>query len=259
MIGSKLQSLIENSIVLYENSQLHALLARTGEYAIKFVQSRWAAKYLTQNPLKISETPALTWGTATYVTPIVFPLSSALYGRVGLVTSFDPSGWRVFDATRPQSRLAYTRWVQAQPAFRDLLLTVHSTHANHILRDKFRRDFKIDCVLFYPDQEAELHTDRWRHAWMAVTDWTSTGEIDSMFSGRLSQARFTVLLDEEFALEEQGGLPVRRAPRTIEGATEKIRSHDCADIRTARTDSALPSDIVRHYASGSYLHLYIAP
>src|SRR3977135_4443191 len=104
----------------------------------------------------ISTTSALTWGTATYVTPLTFPLSSALYGRIGLVSDFDPGGWRIFEATNPAARMASIRGVQAQPVFSGLGLTVHSTYANHMLRNQFREDFRIDCVLFHPDQEAEI-------------------------------------------------------------------------------------------------------
>jgi hypothetical protein len=159
MIGAAIKQAVENAIEPYETSRL-ARLVKEGEgpYVTKFVKSRWAANYLTASQLKISDTPALTWGTATYVTPLVFPLSSALYGRIGLVTDFDPSGWRIFDATVPASRRAYVQWVRVQPCFSDLLLTVHSTQANHLLRNKFRKDFQIDCVLFHPDQEADLHT-----------------------------------------------------------------------------------------------------
>src|SRR5262249_28789115 len=149
-----------------------------------------------------------------YVTPLAFPLSSVLYGRVGLVTTFDPTGWRIFDATLPGARQAYLSWAQAQPTFDDLVLTVHSTFTNHKLRDKFRRDFQIDCVLFHPDQEAELHTDLVQHVWMTVTDWLR-GEIETTFSRRLDKARFTVLIDEEFDLVSTGGLPIQVAPRKI--------------------------------------------
>jgi len=44
-------------------------------------------------------------GTAAYVTPLAFPLSSALYGRIGIVCEFDPTTWRVFDATKPANRM----------------------------------------------------------------------------------------------------------------------------------------------------------
>jgi hypothetical protein len=183
MIGSGILSAVEGLIMPYERSPLRSLVDDFGgPFAIKFVNSQWADTYRTPAPLKISANPALTWGTATYVTPLAFPLSSALYGRVGLVSDYDPRGWRVFDATDPVAVAAYVRWVQAQPSFSELVLTVHSTHANHYLRNKFREDFMIDCVLFNPDQEADLHTDRGQHIWMAVTDWTISGKIDSGMS-----------------------------------------------------------------------------
>src|ERR1700722_12125987 len=131
MVGAGIIRAVENAIESYGTSRLARIVNRTGgPYAIKFVKSRWAENYLTPSQLKISDTPALTWGTATYVTPLIFPLSSALYGRIGLVTDFDAAGWRIFDATVPSARTAYVRWAQAQPIFQDLVLTVHSTQAN---------------------------------------------------------------------------------------------------------------------------------
>ncbi len=258
MTGPSLRSRLESFVVDYSDSQLAALIEQTGPYAIKFVNTRWAAHYSSPGQLKISETPALTWGTATYVTPIAFPLSSALYGRIGLVTDFDPGGWRVFDATDAAARLAYISWVRAQPIFSDLVLTVHSTYANHLLRNQFREDFSIDCVLFNPDQEAEVHTDRSQHIWMAVTDWTAAHRIDSHLSGRLAHARFTVLLDEEFLLEANG-LPIQRAGRQIESVTERIASTECVEVSSARLDPALPAHIINHYNTGGYLHVFIEP
>jgi hypothetical protein len=259
MVGKSILGAVESSIMTYAKSRLSDLVDEAGgPYAIKFVKSRWATNYLTPSRLKISETPALTWGTATYVTPLAFPLSSALYGRIGLVTDFDPSKWRIFDATDAAARMAYVRWVRVQPAFSNLVLTVHSTQANHYMRNKFREDFKIDCVLFNPDQEADLHTDRGRDVWMAVTDWTSDGKIDAFMSDRLGKARFTVLLDEDFVLEENG-LPVERAERQIEKATETILNHQPMDVGAARGDPALPTTVIQHYVNGSYLHLFIRP
>lgn len=259
MVGGSIIRTVEQHIRSYEKSRLARLVGDAGgPYAIKFVKSQWATSYLTPTRLKVSETPALTWGTATYVTPLAFPLSSALYGRIGLVTDFDPSGWQVFDATDPAARMAYVQWVQVQPIFSDLVLTVHSTHANHFLRNKFREDFKIDCVLFHPDQEAELHTDRRRHVWMAVTDWTPDGKIDAFMSARLQNARFTVLLDEDFVLEANG-LPIQQAERQIESATERIPTNECVEIERARVDARLPAKVIQHYRSGGYLHLFIEP
>ena len=259
MVGASIIRAVESAIEQYRTSRLARLVDDAGgPYVIKFVKSRWAVNYLNPSRLKISDTPALTWGTATYVTPLAFPLSSALYGRIGLVTDFDPTGWRIFDATVPTARMAYVRWVRVQPAFSDLVLTVHSTQANHFLRNKFREDFKVDCVLFNPDQEADLHTDRATHIWMAVTDWTKDGKIDANMSDRLRQARFTVLLDEDFVLEESG-LPIQRAERQIERATEKILTSTCCQITAARSDPTLPAKVIQHYLNKGYLHLFIVP
>jgi hypothetical protein len=204
--------------------------------------------------LKISETPALTWGTATYVTPLTFPLSSALYGRIGLVTDFDPGGWRIFDATSPAARMAYIRWVQAQPVFSDLVLTVHSTYANHMLRNQFREDFRIDCVLFHTDQEAEIHTDRSQHVWMAVTDWAGlpgVRRIGSQMSARLAHARFTVLLDEDFVLE-QSGLLCRRPADKSKASPSVSGTPNAFEVSSARRDPALTVRIVKHYQESRY-------
>jgi hypothetical protein len=257
MIVSSFDDDVIRHLVAFEHSRLPAMLD-AGPYAIKFVATRWASQYQTRQPLKISDTALQTWGTATYVTPIAFPLSSALYGRIGLVTRFDPTGWKIFDATDPRGRAAYVNWARGQPAFSEVLLTVHSTSANQALRNKFRRAFGIDCVLFHPDQEAEIHTDRAQHVWMAVTDWAAGGQLDTTFSRRLADARFTVLLDEDFLLEENG-LPIQRAVRRIEGVTEKFSSHAAIDVGQARTDPTLPYRIVSHYHSDSYLHVYIEP
>ncbi len=258
MLANNIRKLVENEITDYGKSQLAQLVDQYGPCAIKFVQSKWAEHYATPHPLKISETPALTWGTATYVTPIAFPLSSALYGRIGLVTDFDASNWRIFDATRPSARTAYVRWARSQPIYSELLLTVHSTHANHLLRNQFREHFKIDCVLFHPDQEAEIHTDRAQHIWMAVTDWAKNGSIETGMSQRLSNARFVILIDEDFVLEDRG-LPVQVSHRQIERVTETIANHQPVMVSKARKDPSLPKSILKMYQQQGYLHVYIEP
>jgi hypothetical protein len=265
MIAKRIKDAVELEIQDYVSSQLEGLVKSHGKYVIKFVSSQWAMKYVTPQKLKVSAKPALTWGTATYVTPLAFPLSSALYGRVGLVCEYDPTRWKIFDATKPAAQIAYINWARAQPAYQELLLTVHSTHANHLMRDKFRRDFKIDCVLFHPDQEAEKHTDASKHVWMAVTDWINRvqgGEIDVTFSDRFNKAQFTVLVDEDFQLQDDGGLPMRMALRQIENATEILYKRAVVNphgVTTARGNPVLPNDIVKAYASGGYVHVFIEP
>lgn len=262
MIGKRIIDSVENEMDNFDRGKLERMaLVDNSFYAIKFVQSKWAAAYEFPGKLKISETPALTWGTATYVAPIGYPLSSALYGRIGLVTEFDPIDWRVFDATTSSGRSAYIRWARAQPMYADLLLTVHSTQANHLLRNQFREQFHVDCVLFHPDQEAESHTDRIHHVWMAVTDWTPSGTIDNGMSQRLRNARFTILIDEDFRLQDQG-LPIQVAERQIEKITERLHArtpNSPAKASEARGNPRLPDEIANIYRQGGYLHVYIEP
>lgn len=253
---------VRQHIVDYDSSSLKDLIDRAGPVplAIKYVPAARGGQYQTPAPLWISSTPALTWGTATYVTPLAFPLSSALYGRVGLVASFDPSSWRVFDATSYAARDAYTGWARTQPDFRSLLLTVHSTYANHSMRDRFKRQFGIDCVTFRPDQRAELHTNRRSDVWMAVTDWVAPNRrwIAQGPSRTFRDARFTVLIDEEFSLTD-AGLPARSSPRMIEAVTEHISPQAGQNVSTARTMTRLPSIIASQYLASGYVHLWIAP
>jgi hypothetical protein len=166
--------------------------------AIKYIPAKWAGAYKAAGGrLKVSTTPGFTWGTGTYVAPTAFPLSTAIYGRVGVVAEFDPAGWNVFDGTDPAVQMLYLHWVGFQPLYRILALTMHASLANQILRDHFRTIYQIDCVLFHPDQFNSAYTSA-GDVWMNVTDWTPAGEIDTQFSARFTNPRMTVLIEEEF-------------------------------------------------------------
>jgi hypothetical protein len=267
MIADSIRRAVEQDIEPYECSRLAGYVVEAGPFAIKFVQSQWADYYSTPKPLKVSATPALTWGTATYVTPLVFPLSSALYGRIGLVTEYDASTWRIFDATVPAARSAYVRWARSQPSYADLLLTVHSTQANHALRDQPGAIPYRLCAVQPGSRGRGAHRPRKARV-MAVTDWKPKGTIDPGISAidpgmstRLNDARFTVLIDEDFKLMDQG-LPIQTAQRQIERTTESYQtSHPNKPIGVpiARTDPALPLTISTIYKRGGYLHVYIDP
>lgn len=168
--------------------------------------------------------------------------------------------WRVFDATSYGARNAYVDWARTQPDYRSLLLTVHSTYANHAMRDRFKRQFRIDCVTFRPDQRAELHTNGRSDVWMAVTDWVSPGRrrIAQGPSWAFRDARFTVLVDEEFDLPNDG-LPVRSSPRMIESVTERIASRVGENVSTARTMAGLPGLIADQYHANGFVHLWNSP
>jgi len=197
---------IRNAITVYPDPRgdplaphVQASMGHAGlPLAIKYVPVQWAKTYLQGSALKVSTTVGFTWGTGTYVAPTAFPISTAIYGRVGVVAAFDPAGWKVFDATNPQILYLYLTWVGFQPLYRVLASTMHSALANQFLRDLFRTTYSIDCVLFHPDQRNAIYTER-TDVWMNVTDWVKAGEIDSTFSRRLSSPRATVLAEEEFA------------------------------------------------------------
>ncbi len=128
------------------------------------------------------------------------------------------------------------------------------------MRDPFKRRFGVDCVTFRPDQRAELHTNPRSDVWMAVTDWVTPQRrrIERGPSQTFSHARFTVLVDEEFGLTDDG-LPVRSSPRMIEAVTEQIAPQLGRQISVARTSASLPNDIAHQYHSDGYVHLWIAP
>lgn len=264
MIDQEIMDAVEESLEDYPGSQMEALVERTsaGPLAIKYVASRWASTYATAAPLHVSATPALTWGTAVYATPICFPLSSALYGRVGLVCPYDPTRWTIFDATTAAARTAYRRWIEAQPDFEDLVFTVHSTLANHLLRDRFRSRFSIDCVLFHPDQEADLHTSLDSDVWMAVSEWSRPAVLTTGPSTCFPAARFAVLVDEDFDLVDQegpAGLPIQSAARKIEPTTQQFTNSSCTSVASARNDPLLVDQIAGQFHGTGYLHVYIAP
>lgn len=94
---------------------------------------------------------------------------------------------------------------------------------------------------------------------MAVTDWAAPRKIDGGLSGRLAHAKFVVLIDEDFLLQEANGLPIQQSPRVIERVTETIPNQSCMNVAAARSDSALPHNIISHYQHGAYLHVFIEP
>ncbi len=99
------------------------------------------------------------------------------------------------------------------------------------------------------------------YGWMAVTYWTRIDTIDTSMSQRLRNARFTVLLDEDFLLQDQS-LPVQTAQRQIERVTERLHArwpNRPANVRNVRGAAGLPVEISRIYQSGGYLHIYIEP
>jgi hypothetical protein len=209
--------------------------------AVKYVSSSWAATYKKPNQGLYIGNKNYTWGTGVYVTGVEEPLSTAIYGRVGLTARFDPAGWRAFDAREPANRDLYLRWLHAQADYHEAVLTVHSDHWLHEFRNLFREQFGIDVVLFRPD---EMDVARWyatpTDTWLAVADWERPGRLAEGYSRRFLDARMTILLEEEFVADKPAltrspqlvvsgsappaGLPGRIRAAYAGGAIERVQS-----------------------------------
>lgn len=187
--------------------------------AMKYVQSKWAKDYVRKpnnNGFYIGNKD-FTWGKAVYVTGVKQPLSTAPYGRVGLVSYFEPDGpdgpWRVFDARDKANADLYLEWLRLQLVYDDAILTVHTNHWLHGLRNYFREEFSIDVVLCEPDE----HDEGWKYThpkdiWLCVSDFgfgPSLPPINpklppnhrwlaSNYSARFPDVRLTIVPEEEF-------------------------------------------------------------
>jgi hypothetical protein len=187
--------------------------------AVKYVPSAYAAKYKAANAGLFIGSNNFTWGRGVYVTGVEQPLSTAIYGRAGLVARFDPAGWRAFDARDPTNQQLYLHWLQAQVTYAEAVLTVHSDHFLHGLRNVFREQFAIDVVLFRPD---EGDAGQWYTSpddtWMAVSDWEPGierrrgSQLRQGYSGRFSDVRLTILIEEEFAPDDPA---LTRSPQLV--------------------------------------------
>jgi hypothetical protein len=182
-----------------------------GFLAMKYVPSMWAKGYRrTPNNGFFIGNKNFTWGKAVYVTGVAEPLSTATYGRVGIVSWFEPDpGWRVFDARDPKKARLYLKWLNAQPTYPEAVLTVHTDHWLHGLRNDFREQFAIDVILCHPD---EFDSEAWytnpKDTWLCVSDWRMGPAqaprqrylADFDYSERFPEVRLAVVPEEEFVI-----------------------------------------------------------
>jgi hypothetical protein len=184
------------------NTLVNANRASAGAHplAVKYVPSKYASTYRGTNSGLYIGSSNFTWGRGVYVTGIEEPLSTAIYGRVGVVSWFDPANWRAFDARDPVNIDLYLRWLHFQPDYPDAVLTVHSDHWLHQFRNTFREQFHIDVVMFYPDEKDSQgwYTDA-THTWLAVSDWDTLGHLSrDDYSVRFKDVQLTIVAEEEF-------------------------------------------------------------
>lgn len=213
-------------------------------YIVKYTTPRFGGTYppspnATASPgLFISPSPGFTWGDGIYACPVAYPISGAIYGRCGIVAELpDTTRWRIFDATDSSIALLYVQWAQHQPMYAMLTLTAHANLANQLLRNLFKTRFRIDVVIFPPDEFHTRYTDRSRDRWLAISEWTSGGRLAAgVAARRLSNPRLTIILAEEFAMTKSG---IRR--QAYIGPTPFLSSMQPtpADVITAYTASNL--------------------
>jgi hypothetical protein len=238
LLAPGLRSDIEAAIVTSETAWASMVTANLESsvpgalpLAVKYVSSSFAARYKVANRGLFIGSNAFTWGRGVYVTGVEEPLSTAIYGRSGLVARFDSAGWRCFDAREPAHQQLYLAWLQSQVTYAEAVLTVHSDHFLHQLRNRFREQFRIDVVLFRPD---EVDAGHWytspNHTWMAVSDWTGAGHLRRGYSGRFDDVRLTMVIEEEFVSDKPG---LTRSPQiTLSGAAPDVAAWP-ARIRAA--------------------------
>jgi len=216
---------------------------------IKYIPTKYCRDFLPNvvaaartNPrLRISDSPGFTWGTGNYVVPLAYPVSTAIYGRAGIVAELDrdqTTNWRIFDARVAANQDLYVQWTVVQPAFKWLTLTCHANLANQFLRNAFREAFKIDCVLFHPDQRNAHYTSA-SDDWMCVSDWSPNKRLARGSSAVLQKPRLAILVSEEFT---PIGADIRR--RSLIGPLGALPSN-----------GALATSIRQQYSSGSVVEL----
>ncbi len=213
-------------------------------YVVKYTGAAYGGRYppgpnATASPgIWVSPSPGFTWGPGVYACPVAYPISGAIYGRCGVVAELAPTtGWRIFDATDPTTAQLYVQWIQRQPLYEMLTLTAHANWANHLLRTLFKERFRIDVVVFRPDEFHDRYTVRAHDRWMAISEWKSPGKLASgVASTRIIAPRLTIVLAEEFELTKSG---IRR--KALIGPTPSLASAlpTPADVVNAYTTNAL--------------------
>lgn len=215
------------------------------DHVIKYTSAQYGGRYppspnaVAAPGLFVSPSPGFTWGPGTYVCPVAYPLSTAIYGRCGIVARLpDTASWRIFDATDTAAAQLYVQWASHQPLFAMLTLTAHANWANHLLRTLFRTRFRIDIVVFSPDELHSHYTNRAIDRWFTISEWTRARKLTSAVNASWPIApRLTVILAEEFESTTSG---IRR--RALIGPTP-----------TFPTNKPTPAAIIAAYAASDYL------
>jgi hypothetical protein len=154
----------------------------------------------------------------------------------------DTRAWRTLDAADPIAAGLYVQWTTLQPLFAMLTLTAHANWANHLLRTLFKTRFRINVVVFPPDELHNHYTNRASDRWLAVSEWSPAGTLLSGVNASWPIApRLTVILAEEFQTSTSG---IRR--KALIGPTP-----------TFPVNKPTPATIIAAYTTSDYLWVLV--
>ncbi|WP_157559125.1 hypothetical protein [Nocardioides sp. Soil774] len=90
--------------------------ARRLPLAVKYVPSEYAADYRAPNPGLYIGANNYTWGRGVYVTGVSEPLSTAIYGRAGVLSRFDPAVGARSMLASPRTRICTSGGCRLSPS-----------------------------------------------------------------------------------------------------------------------------------------------
>jgi hypothetical protein len=201
---ANLEAQIHDYIVAEGNSldsYTEILGGRKVVWLVKYLSSNYLKHFLSLRKMRISTSRGFTWGDAVYAAPLMFPYSSMIYGRAGIVGYINRSRIaRIFRADQLSGIQLYHQWITFQSHwFKMLTTTTHADHANRKLRNVFRRRFAIDLVILSPDQSADRYTDVTGDRWFAISDW---GNFKTGFSDLVEDCKWLAIVGEDFKAED---------------------------------------------------------
>jgi hypothetical protein len=178
-------------------------------WMLKFFPPQYLAGFMRRPELVVSTTPGFTWGDGVYVVPLQHVYSAMIYGRVGVMGWIDKADLaRVYDASDLVGVSLYKEWIQFKPGLFTLLTTtVHSNFANRRLRNVFRQRFKLDLVLFRPDEFNRAYVQPMRDRWCVVADFPGGTALPAGtvgFSRRIRDCELVAIGSEEFIVDKTG-------------------------------------------------------
>jgi hypothetical protein len=172
-------------------------------WVLKYFPPQYLEGFLRARALKVSTTRGFTWGDGVYVAPLIHPYSTMMYGRAGVLGWIDGADSQaVYDASRPRGIELYQEWIEYfRYLFRLLTTTMHADFFNRLLRNKFRRRFDIDIVLFPPDQYNRSYVAPLIDRWFVVADWPPGPYhpgSPARFSAKVRECEWIMVVVEDF-------------------------------------------------------------